>query len=232
MKNVIKFSTLYLINFTHTLYIVFLFLALFLTDVETINPKVIIYSVISSIICAFILSTSNRFILYRKTNRNAAICRFRQSKFNFKSKYRRYKEFTFMPNIFLKGKTSKEVVEIVKDDYLNMLEWGLNKYSEGIIVRTNVFIVHQLIKSGYGNHEEFKKFILEKKYLFIDKFTMMKLSDFLKNLFILLFYKTSSKNYKKAINHLKLIDKYEFIIRKDKNGNIILKKLSESIYRN
>lgn len=149
-------------------------------------------------------------LVYAKKNKNAAIIRVKHV-------------FTMLSNPELKGKSKKDIENILKKDYKEILDYGLKKYPKGIKITTHDLVVRGLISMGYGTKKEYESCKLEKKYMIKEKMHMMTLKEF--KMYLLALSDKENKNYYDAKKYLKPRNRYKFIIKYDENKNIKVEKI-------
>ena len=134
--------------------------------------------------------------------------------------YRISRKYTMLSNNELRGQDTETIEKILKDDYKEILDYGLGKYSKGIKITTHSLVVDKLKNLKYGNREQYRNCKVGRKYIVKEKFHMLTFKQFIKYLNAL----TNPNNiyYIEAKKYIKPRDRYKFNIRYDENKNIIV----------
>lgn len=147
------------------------------------------------------------FLVMAKKNKNAAITRIGHN-------------YTMLSNKKLRGKSKYDIKNILEDDYKEILDYGLNKYSRGIKITTHSVVIDKLKKLGYGNREQYKNCKIKKKYIIKEKFHMLTFKQFI--IYLVALTNPNNRLYMEAQKYLKPHNVYKFIIRCDAEKNIII----------
>lgn len=223
-KNITKFLSFYLLGLISDNIVLSLTLALTLALISSLTLSLImelgflfgtltyiIFFIIIFIFCVICFKLAFLFV-YSKKNKNAAIIKFTHS-------------FTMIANPKLRGKNEEEIMNYLKKDYKNILDYGVKKYPNGIKITTHALVVKNLIDMGYGTKKEYNNCISNKKYIVKEKFYMLNWKQFKKH-FIALFNKDHrDKDYLEAKKLLKTHNRYIFIIKLDDNNKIKIEKV-------
>lgn len=218
-KNIIKFLALFLYSrvlnlssLTTIIPIIFVgwdFTERILEGVYDIGYLLILETVIFIL---FILFTKGIYfgfymLFLSKKNKNAGIFRGTHS-------------FTMLSNKRLRGIEQSEIERILGDDYKEILDYGLNKYPNGIKITTHSLVVQNLTSMGYGTRAEYRNCKLAKTSIIKEKFHMLTFRQFLR--YIKAIANPDNEYHIEANKYLKPRNRYKFIIRRDSENNIIV----------
>lgn len=197
-----------------TLPLIVVFIGFICDIVKGVNETKILFSnaIILFIFANIVLTLGYKLydrLRCAKRNKNAAILRGKHV-------------FTMLSNPELKGKSKKDIENILKKDYKEILDYGLKKYPKGIKITTHDLVVRELISMGYGTKKEYGSCKLEKKYMIKEKMHMLTLKEF--KMYLLALSNKENKNYYDAKKYLKPRNRYKFIIKYDENKNIKVEK--------
>lgn len=214
-KDSIKFLSFYLISFISDKITMLSVMSLIFSLEPLMNGYGLLVVTLNFIIwflILYFLYVAVSFIVYSKKNKNAAIMKITHS-------------FTMIGNPKLRGKDHTEIMNILNKDYKDILDYGIDKYPNGIKITTHALVVKNLIDMGYGTKKEYSNCISKKKYIIKEKFSMLKWKQFKKYFKALIKHNHKDKDYLDAKKLLKPHNRYIFIIKRDDNNQIKIEKV-------